>query len=61
MNGAELRVLLSLLLKLGMAAADAVELFRQHGVTDEQIREGDLENEINVYEAAQKLREERES
>ena len=45
----ELRVLASLLIKLGMEAPAIVALLKQHGVTDEQIEDADIQNEIDVY------------
>jgi hypothetical protein len=54
-NAAELRVLISLLIKLGMAGAQVIALLRQHGVTDAQIHEADLQNEIDVYERIKQL------
>jgi hypothetical protein len=54
-NAAELRILASLLLQLGMEAPKVIALFRQHGVTDQQIHEADLDNEIDVYERIKQL------
>jgi hypothetical protein len=55
MTAAELRVLVPLLLKLGMQAVQVYALLRQHGVTEAQITEADLQNDIDVYERIQQL------
>ncbi len=50
----ELRVLQSLLLKLGMATAGISKLMRQHGVSDGQITEADLQSDV-YYERVKQL------
>ncbi len=56
MNEQELQILLSLLLKLGMTGAEALQTIRSKGVTEEQIAAADLENEISVRDEIQKMK-----
>lgn len=56
MNEAELRILLSLLMKMGMRGSDSLFLIRQHGVTEGQIAAAGLEQELRTREEIQKLK-----
>jgi len=56
MSDVELRILLSLLMKMGMNGQRSLSMMREHGITEEQIASAKLDEELRTREEIEQLR-----